>query len=561
MDEVLTVQYNDTLQTGDISLYYEPENTFLELDKYTFSPSIQLKAKDRYLTLKYNSKKLYSWVIQVDPFSYSNIYEPDKCKKFFRYTIQNLLKFSPLKNKNYMAVLQDGQKKGLHAHLVLFEDNELSKCTLNSYIEFFNTCNNSGGINIVRNEDDMEIIDYHQLVYSNTYQKIKSSGSFINYLRNPYKFFFHLIVSQNEIWEMFSTFNKNYIFEQGTSAKKMKMLNENKTVNSDNACVIFMLQQLNNGISTYAELMKDIRIQQFLHLSNIQNIWNNCLQNFSVNNNHANNIKYILQCANEVSEENLCACAVFDWLKIQKINILDFVFDFNHFFFKLNNKRNMLLLEGIPNSGKSFFTKPFWELFLLHRRCTNEEKFSFSNVPGSGAILWDDPHVSPDTVDLVKQLTEGDRTMEIPIKGAKSQIVNSDPVYFFNVNKPLWRYCHSEREALIARGYYYTANVSITDKFCTNAEHYCNRLDAVHNTVQTSESESSEENLQNSSGPADSSANCFGRQHLINKNQVLSFIIILAKYNYINNPDIYYSIKNQFDKLCQHCKDDFTEFF
>lgn len=568
------ILYSTALHTchsvpGDISLYHEPTNKYIDLAKYAFQPDSTVKENTSYLTLKFNSKKLYSWVIIVDPWSFSKEYTPDIIRYIFRISIQNAIKYSPFRKMEYIAVLQDGQHKGLHAHFTVFSNTEFSKTQLSSFQEFWNSINDNLTFEVVHDEaydDDESWQLVHDLTYTTTYQKIKSSGSYIHYLKNPFKNFFHLIASHNYMWQMFSVFDKDIVFPKGTAPKRAKMITSTEKINSDNSCVLYIINQLNSGVSSFGELMMDSAVQQYLHLTNLRSIWNNCLQNFSVNNTHEKNIQYIFKQINELEIENICCCAVFDWLKIQKIDIVQFVEDFTCFIFKRNNKRNMLLFEGIPNAGKSYFTKNFWELFLLHKRCTNEERFSFSNVPGSGAILWDDPHVSPEIVDIVKQLTEGDNTMEIPIKGQASQLIHSNPIYFINVNKPLWRYCQSERNALLARAYYWRVNTSITDKFCLSNIHHCNRTESVHNPLQAPESSTSTQDNENTdAGISINTDKCNGL-HVINRNQALSFILICSQYLYCLDHSAFYgqfkdSINSQYQKLCQTSQNDFDELF
>ena len=552
-------------KNGDVSLLLDHVFKPLDISYNIFKESLN-KDKEKYYTKKYNSYRMYSWVITVDPYSYMTA--TDMQKKLFIDAIHLLLETISLKYE-YFTLFQNSDIKGLHAHMSILTPNLLQQKYLDNInmllqdfavkyylkytIGYQESCFLAGHSQKNFLSEDVEQL----LTYSSNFQKIKSTACYINYLKSQFKGTYYFSATSKELYNMFIHFNSDLLFPEGSQPKKLKVFDNGERSNSDSNVVNFMMSHLHKGISEYQDLLKIPAIQAYLHLPSLTSIWQNCYMQFAATNTLEKNWDHIFK--NIGNLNSYCCCAIFDYLRWQNISLYQFCHDFIAFLFKTNPKKNVIYFQGIPNAGKSYFLRTFWELFLLHRRCTNEERFSFANLPGSGSILWDDPHISPDIVDMFKQLTEGENSMEVPVKGKASQIVNSTPRWFITANKPLSRYVIPEDAAIKARMYSYTCHRDFSESLCKANSHYCTRIESVYNTVQEASRIASQENFNEFIASVPSDDSCFGN-HKITHDQALSFILFaahqvgdvhkIAKSNYIEH-----IVKNRFNRFCQSSLD------
>lgn len=141
-------------------------------------------------------------------------------------------------------------------------------------------------------------------------------------------------------------------------------------------------------------------------------------------------------------------------------------------------KKNVLLLQGPPNTGKSYTAREFWKIFTIHTRLVQDGIFTFQNLINSDCALWEEPMITNENVDTTKLILEGEKDVSIAIKNQATQKLHKRIPIIITTNKPLYQYCSSEQQALNARCYkFYTHNIIDKDDVCDKDNHYCNISD------------------------------------------------------------------------------------
>lgn len=169
-----------------------------------------------------------------------------------------------------------------------------------------------------------------------------------------------------------------------------------------------------------------------------------------------------------------------DWLSIQNIKDSEFGRALILWLFNVG-KKNVMLFIGSPDAGKSYMARLIWQLFPIHTRIIQDGIFSFSNLVNSDCGLWDEPIITPELVDTIKLILEGEKDVNIAIKNKASQKLHKRVPLLITSNHELYRYCGSERDALDARCYKFYCNKFMTKTpACKNQViHECSVLGAI----------------------------------------------------------------------------------
>lgn len=525
-----TLDYN----FGDM-VYLSHDNKFNQIINCnpSINPYPKLSEKSEYYTRKYNRHNMVCWVITIDPLSFLPINDELK-HRFIKVALEVLTFTEQLEfDQNVLTVFQYAPHTGLHIHLCYITKDILEKPALDEITAHLNGKYKFDG-------KDYEL--------TASYQKIKSPASYLYYLQSSHKGTFLYAASNFEIAMLLCSFDKNIIFGNTSTSKKQKILDDGTRIVSDNSLVLFFMRKLNEGVQTYDMVLKDPNIQLYLHLINLKSTWENCVSQFKATLTHEKNLIHILQLVNNLTKEEFCACPVIDLLIYQNIQPYEFGESLIVWLFGNNEtqKRNTLLLEGPPDTGKSYLARELWQLFYMHERIINDGLFSFAPAPGAGCLLWEETHISPELAEMTKLIMEGNPTVSVAVKNKPSQRLNKRIPLIVTNNKAMGVYCTNDQPAFDARCFKFNFKYPIHYlNVCTNNVHYCPNIDIKHNEhniVQQNSSPSAEreENAKNCV------TNCL-KFHKLTRNSLLSYIgFALRKHGYKileNNPDIKEKIK------------------
>lgn len=302
----------------------------------------------------------------------------------------------------------------LYANICLLNSIFIKDSVMDKFIESLPSI-----MNIQKDESDSD--EYIKAKITLSHERIKSTGSFINYLlKNP----FTIITNSVDHIRTFVYFSRFHIFPADSLPKRQKR-DVAQYMNSDNSAVIYFMDKFQHGVTDYTDIMRDPKSQQYLHLSNLHVIFQNCLTQFCAKNTLEQILKNIF--TNITKSEQLCACPILDWLSMQNIKDSEFGRALIMWLFNVG-KKNVLLFIGSPDAGKSFMARLIWQLFPIHTRIIQDGIFSFSNLVNSDCGLWDEPIITPELVDTIKLILEGEKDVNIAIKNKASQKLHKSTV-------------------------------------------------------------------------------------------------------------------------------------
>lgn len=362
---------------------------------------------------------------------------------------------------------------------------------------------------------------------------IKSNASYLNYLKKDIK---AIIGNNDTVISTFLNFDRLHIFPQDSAPKRDKRSANGATIRSDKEVIIFFLRKMDEGCYEYQDILLDPTIQNYLHLQNLNSIYQNCYQHFVASHTHKKNVMDIISKFINYKENYGCFCPLLEWLVFQKINIKEFSLAVFNFLYK-SQKKNTLVLKGVPDSGKSHIARTLWKLFPLHTRIAPDGIFTFANLINSGCGLWDEPYITPDTVETVKLILERCQDVQIAIKNKGSQKLGKEVPIIITTNHELHRYCSSDAEAINARcNHFYTNSAFPTAKICKSDSHYCYHLTDASNC--TSEASTSFTNTilgKRKRKTTNREETCSG-YHRLGDEHFISFIAYISHY-FINDID------------------------
>lgn len=520
-----TLQYN----VGDMAYLQNSESFFTLMNTDIRFPCPSIPDKSEYYTRKYNRYHMVCWVITIDPLSFLPRTEENGFK-FVDVLLNLLIHQEHLRlSNNIIGVCQYAAHTGYHVHLCYLSKFVLSKEVIDEITAKLN-------ISFTLNESEK-----YELVSS--YQKINSTSSYLNYLKSTNKGTFYNFASNSEMAFLLCAFDKNVVFAADSSAKKQKLLEDGTHIISNNPLVLFFMKKLNDGAQTYDEVLMDANIQSYLHIQNLKGIWENCLSQFKANLTHTKNCQRILKFVLEQKGDKQCACAMIDLLIYQNIQPHVFGEALIRWLFgtTLTQKKNALLLEGPPDTGKSYLARLIWQLFYMHERIINDGLFSFAVAPGSGCLLWEETHISPELAEMTKLIMEGNETVTVAVKNKPSQRLNKRIPLLITNNKPMGVYCTNDQAAFDARCFKFNFKHPVSYiQICRNNVHYCPYIDQQYNAIEELQSDNPSSTADNED-KEDSVRNCL-KFHKLTRESLIAFIgYSVRKFGYLiraNNPEL-----------------------
>lgn len=207
-----------------------------------------------------------------------------------------------------------------------------------------------------------------------------------------------------------------------------------------------------NRIYNYEELLKecpDIMIK-YLHKPNLESIISNCKM-FLLK---PGNTKLIME--RVVGQQDIQPFfKIWAFLAYQGIEPGDFLLDFYNVLFKLTDKHNVICLQGGSNAGKTTFIRPLLEIFNFGEIVSGGQ-FMFQNCINKELLIWEEPLIGHDYVEMCKRVFEGMST-QVPVKYRAPQTLHRTPI-LITTNKDVWHYSSADEEALRNRMLHYEFN-------------------------------------------------------------------------------------------------------
>lgn len=189
---------------------------------------------------------------------------------------------------------------------------------------------------------------------------------------------------------------------------------------------------------------------KYLHKPNLESIINNC-KLFLLRPTDA---RHILQRAVQ-GREGTGFLPIWAWLLHQNIDPGDFVLDFWNIIFRATAKHNVLCIQGCSNTGKTTFIRPLMDI-LNFGEIVSGGQFMFQGCINKEILIWEEPLIGPDFVEMCKRVFEGMIT-QVPVKFKPPQTLYRTPIIITS-NKDVWYYCSNDQTALSNRMIRYFAN-------------------------------------------------------------------------------------------------------
>lgn len=193
---------------------------------------------------------------------------------------------------------------------------------------------------------------------------------------------------------------------------------------------------------------------KYLHKPNLESIINNC-KLFLLRPTDA---RHILQRAVQ-GREGIGFLPIWSWLLHQNIDPGDFILDFWNIIFRATDKHNVLCIQGSSNTGKTTFIRPLMAI-LNFGEVVSGGQFMFQGCINKEILVWEEPLIGPDYVEMCKRVFEGMIT-QVPVKFKPPQTLYRTPL-IITTNKDVWYYCSADQAALSNRMIRYFANNDAT---------------------------------------------------------------------------------------------------
>ena len=114
-------------------------------------------------------------------------------------------------------------------------------------------------------------------------------------------------------------------------------------------------------------------------------------------------------------------------LETQGISTLQFTRDVHDLLTLAKPKNNLLCLEGVPNSGKSFIARSIAALYKYQNTCQGTSSFPFMEIASASIGLIEEPVFNNDALQKFKKLAEGTPT-DVAVKNRKAARVPQIPL-------------------------------------------------------------------------------------------------------------------------------------
>uniref|UniRef100_A0AAU7BB82 VP1 protein n=1 Tax=Pleurosicya ichthamaparvovirus TaxID=3156507 RepID=A0AAU7BB82_9VIRU len=146
------------------------------------------------------------------------------------------------------------------------------------------------------------------------------------------------------------------------------------------------------------------------------------------------------------------------FLTFQGIDPLEFAKNFALWATMKSSKRNTLVLHGRSNTGKTSFIRPLLALYN-YAEAHNENTFSFSGCSGKDIIVWEEPLITQNNIDLCKLVFEG-TPADLPHKYRDPIKTTRTPV-LITTNRDLYHFVTTEKDAILNRCFTYRFGTTI----------------------------------------------------------------------------------------------------
>lgn len=324
-------------------------------------------------------------------------------------------KFEYMQTK-FIIILETDELKTIHLHYVLANNQRADNCT--------RTLNKN--IPITATE-----------IRKITCQKIKNFKAILQYLTKDPK-----IVFTND-----QTLLKIFTYLQNTPINDAKTIIQKVTKLKDFTHILtHLIPQYN--IKNYQEAQQKFPelFEKFLHIPQINTIFQNTYE-FLQNKHKHENIKTYMQ--NLKTCKNTNSNHIKHILNEQNIDIKLFTETVYKIITKQNGKKNTLVLEGIPNSGKSTIARSILEMFPSYGEIVNNSNFMFQDLIEKEIGIWEEPIINETNVEKCKLILEGAKTA-IDIKFKQPTTINQIPI-IITTNHTLWHWTITNKQAIIQR--------------------------------------------------------------------------------------------------------------
>ena len=114
-------------------------------------------------------------------------------------------------------------------------------------------------------------------------------------------------------------------------------------------------------------------------------------------------------------------------LEAQDINLGQFANDVYDLLTFQKPKQNLICLEGVPNSGKSYIARSIASLYKYQNTCQGTTSFPFMELASASIGLIEEPVFSGDSLQTFKKLAEGTPT-DVAVKNRKAARIPRIPL-------------------------------------------------------------------------------------------------------------------------------------
>ena len=143
---------------------------------------------------------------------------------------------------------------------------------------------------------------------------------------------------------------------------------------------------------------------------------------------HIKNLDWSKYDSNDAYLKTDVSLALFkEILAAQDISHLEFTRDVWELLTLARPKSNLLCLEGVPNSGKSFIARSIAGLYKYQNTCQGTSSFPFMEIANASIGLIEEPVFTADNLQTFKKLAEGTPT-DIAVKNRKAARVPRIPL-------------------------------------------------------------------------------------------------------------------------------------
>lgn len=462
------------------------------------------------LSKSFNNYFMHCFVLKTNITSWCS---PNESMHYFSYIQYNLeLALLLMHNKNVpmLFIIENANINGLHTHILFYLNKPLTSAEEKKIIEYFNHSVQLNG----------EIRGHLQHIVSS--QKINSNASYINYLKKKPHQFVASISNDIELSFMYMNFDRTHIFDK-ESVPKFGNKNQPTCSNMAKPVVKFIMHHLHNNVTEFQDLMTQKDIDQYLHITNLKQIFHNCFLNFSATLTQTKQLGIILDKFLDLPKIKKCYRPIREWIEYQNIDWEVFVNSFGEWLIMENNKMNSLMFIGTANTGKSHIARSLWRQFCLNRRFQQDGLFTFANAVNAGCIIWEEPYISPELADTAKLILEGSPDVEVAIKNNPTAKLGKRIPIIITSNHELYQYVGQDRQAFNARTYKFQCSNVITSEYFCNAEaHVCYGIGGSDSTVEESTNEESICDTRRRSSKR--TREICEKNHAIEDNHAISFI-------------------------------------